>query len=106
MLFAIFAFCFLRESSQLEIGVVLHLVGVVGKQFLRLSESFGNARLHRAVAIAVAAANSAVLRLHQHHGHPFRGGDAVVVVGEPREGQTLQESPHLASNLAEIVGRA
>ena len=58
--------------------------------------------LHRAVAVAVVAGGSAVHSLQQHYGHPLRSRHAVVVVGEPRESQPLQEGAHLSGHIAEI----
>ena len=96
----------LGKAGQFVAVVVLYLIGVVGNDVLRFAESNSYAGFHRAVALAVVPLRKAVHCLHQHHRHTLGGSQAIVVVREPGEGQTLQESAHLTRHVAKVYRRA
>ena len=96
----------LGEAAEFVIVVLRHQAGVVADDALGLTEGCCDAPLHRAEVVAVVAFGCAVHRLDMHHRQTLWCGQAVIVVREPRERQTLQEGTHLARHLAKIDGRA
>ena len=80
MLVAVLPLRLFRESCQFIVGVVLHLIGVVGGQFFGFAESLRDAILHSSVTVAVIALLGAILRFNQQYGHTLESGVAVVVV--------------------------
>ena len=106
MLIAPSVLCLFGEAAEFVIVVLRHLAGVVADDALRFAECRCEAPLHRAEMVAVVALGRAIHRLDKHHRHTLWCCQAVIVVREPGERQTLLEGSHLARHLAKIDGRA